>query len=74
MKLETDSYQASIMNPCECRLAQTDFYECRAHLDNDRSLLGFQNGVYDLTTNGLQIDRQLQVQESEAYLVTHERY
>jgi P4 family phage/plasmid primase-like protien len=46
MKLETDSYKTSVLRETEGLLKKEDFYQ---KLDKDRSLLGFKNGVYDLT-------------------------
>lgn len=45
MKLETDGYQTSVLHQSESQLTPKEFFN---NLDKDRSLLGFNNGVYDL--------------------------
>lgn len=45
-KLETDGFQSSVLHQCESMLKKTKFLQ---KLNKDRSVLGFDNGLYDLT-------------------------
>lgn len=45
-KLETDSFQSSVLHQSQRLLEKPNFYDS---LDKDKNLIGFNNGVYDLT-------------------------